>query len=209
MDGLMIDSEKVWQAQWPTVLAKFGLEYKEGLKEACVASSGKVFEANVARFYPDADLAGIREELWASAGAALAKGVDAKPGLYELMDWLEERGIARAVASASDEALIHRNLANIGLEGRFDAVVAGEMVARGKPFPDIFLKTAEILGVEPSESIVLEDSNPGIRAAAAGGFIPVMVPDLIAPEDDVRGLWRACCADLLEVRDRLAAGELG
>lgn len=209
MDGLMIDSERVWQAQWPDVLAKFGLTYKEGLKEACVASSGAVFEGIVRGFYPEADVAGIREELWASAGRALARGVDKKPGLVELVDWLGENGVPWAIASASDEALIRQNMRNIGLDGRFDALVAGEMVTRGKPFPDTFLLAAEKLGAEPSRSVVLEDSNPGIRAAAAGGFIPVMVPDLRQPEDDVRELYARYCTSLLEVRDLLAAGELG
>ena len=209
MDGLMIDSERVWQAQWPSVLAKFGLTYKDGLKEACVASSGAVFEGIVRGFYPDADCAGIREELWDSARRALEAGVDAKPGLYELVDWLDENHVPRAIASASNEALIRQNVHNIGLDGRFDAIVAGEMVTRGKPFPDTFLLAAEKLGAHPARTVVLEDSNPGIRAAAAGGFIPVMVPDLIAPQDDVRGLWVRCCASLLEVRDLLAAGELG
>ncbi|MBE6480162.1 MAG: HAD family phosphatase [Olsenella sp.] len=209
MDGLMIDSERVWQAQWPSVLAKFGLTYKDGLKEACVASSGTVFEGIVRGFYPDADCAGIREELWDSARRALEAGVDAKPGLYELMDWLDENHVRRAIASASNEALIRQNVHNIGLDGRFDAIVAGEMVTRGKPFPDTFLLAAEKLGADPTRTVVLEDSNPGIRAAAAGGFIPVMVPDLIAPQDDVRGLYARCCTSLLEVRDLLAAGELG
>ena len=209
MDGLMIDSERVWQAQWPSVLAKFGLTYKDGLKEACVASSGAVFEGIVRGFYPDADCAGIREELWDSARRALEAGVDAKPGLYELVDWLDENHVPRAIASASNEALIRQNVHNIGLDGRFDAIVAGEMVTRGKPFPDTFLLAAEKLGADPARTVVLEDSNPGIRAAAAGGFIPVMVPDLIAPQDDVRDLWARCCTSLLEVRDLLAAGELG
>ena len=71
MDGLMIDSERVWQAQWPDVLAKFGLVYKEGLKEACTASSGAVFEGIVRGFYPDADVAGIREEQFRGILAAL------------------------------------------------------------------------------------------------------------------------------------------
>ena len=209
MDGLMIDSERVWQAQWPDVLAKFGLVYKEGLKEACTASSGAVFEGIVRGFYPDADVAGIREELWACAGRALAQGVDAKPGLHELMDWLDENHVPRAIASASDVPLIRRNMHNIGLDGRFDVIVSGDMVSRGKPFPDIFLLAAERLGVDPARTLVLEDSNPGIRAASTSGFIPVMVPDLRQPEDDVRGLYAACCGSLLEVRDLLAAGKLG
>ena len=209
MDGLMIDSERVWQAQWPSVLAKFGLTYKEGLKEACTASSGAVFEGIVRGFYPDADCAGIREELWAAAGRALTLGVDKKPGLVELVDWLGENGVPWAIASASNEALIRQNMRTIGLDGRYDAIVAGEMVSRGKPFPDIFLLAARKLGVDPARSVVLEDSNPGIRAAAAGGFIPVMVPDLRQPEDDVRGLYARCCESLLEVRDLLAAGALG
>ena len=135
--------------------------------------------------------------------------MDAKPGLHELVDWLDENHVPRAIASASDVPLIRRNMHNIGLDGRFDAIVSGDMVSRGKPFPDIFLLAAERLGADPARTLVLEDSNPGIRAASAGGVIPVMVPDLCQPEDDVRGLYAACCGSLLEVRDLLAAGKLG
>lgn len=206
MDGLMIDSERVWQAQWPSVLAKFNLEYKEGLKEACVASNGEVFEGHVLDFYPHADAAAIREELWASAARALVDGVDAKLGLFELIAWLKEHHIKCAVASASNLELIKHNLQHIDCENSFDALIAGEMVSRGKPFPDIFLKAAQALGADPAHTLVFEDSNAGIRAAAAGGFISVMIPDLIAPEPDVQGLWTCCCSSLLEARDLLEQG---
>ena len=65
------------------------------------------------------------------------------------------------------------------------------------------------MGTDPARTLVLEDSLNGVRAGAAGGFITVMVPDMIAPTDEIRQLYTRECKDLLEVRDLLAAGELG
>ena len=68
---------------------------------------------------------------------------------------------------------------------------------------------ARQIGVDPSRSLVLEDSFAGVRAGHAGGFITVMVPDMSAPTDEILSLTDACCESLLEVRDRLEAGTLG
>lgn len=105
--------------------------------------------------------------------------------------------------------MIWGNLRNSGLQDRFDAVVPGASVARSKPEPDIFLEAARRLGSDPAQTLVLEDSFPGVRAGAAGGFVTVMVPDLLQPTDELRALCAAVCPSLLEVRDKLAAHTLG
>jgi beta-phosphoglucomutase-like phosphatase (HAD superfamily) len=64
------------------------------------------------------------------------------------------------------------------------------------------------MGTNPARTLVLEDSLNGVRAGAAGGFVTVMVPDMIAPTDEIRALYTRECKDLFEVRDLLAAGEL-
>ena len=112
------------------------------------------------------------------------------------------------MVSSSSETVIRRNLDNWGLGHYFRAIVAGEMVSRSKPDPASFLLGAEKLGIEPASCLVLEDSHNGVRAGAAGGFVTVMVPDLMPVTDEMRGLFTMECASLFEVLDKLKAGEL-
>ena len=72
-----------------------------------------------------------------------------------------------------------------GLLQNFDVVVGGDQVQRSKPEPDIFLKAAEQLEADPGDCYVIEDSYNGIRAASAAGMIPIMVPDLLPPTEEM------------------------
>ncbi|MBP3883474.1 MAG: HAD family phosphatase [Olsenella sp.] len=212
MDGLMFDTERVWNDAWPDVLAKFGLTYREGLIEACRATAGSVMDERLAQFYsPDeVDVSLIRKELFSYVPTLLAKGIDKKPGLDEMLAYLDERGLPRAVASSSEPATIARNLRVAGVDAYFDddAIVSSSQVARSKPAPDVFLLAAERIGARPSRTLVLEDSFNGIRAGRAAGFVTVMVPDREQPTKEILELADACCKDLFEVRDMLAAGSL-
>lgn len=209
MDGLMFDTEPLWKACWAPALALFGLGELPGLADAARGVAAPQTVPIIARFYgPDVDAAGIRREFDRLAAECFARGVPPKPGLDGLLAYLEERGVPRAVASSSPRAMVEGNLAHAGLTDRFGAVVAGGEVARSKPDPDIFLEAARRLGCDPATTLVLEDSFAGVRAGAAGGFVTVMVPDLMQPTDEIRALCRAVCSDLGEVCGLLRAGEL-
>lgn len=210
MDGLMFDTEALWAEQWPGALAAFGLEEKPGLADAARGTTGEAALAVIRSFYGDAvDAAALFDEFRRRAALRFERGVPAKPGLGELLDYLRNQGIPCAVASSSPEAMIHSNLRHAGLEGYFAAVVPGAWVARSKPEPDIFLEAARRLGSAPQSTLVLEDSFPGVRAGAAGGFVTAMVPDLLQPTPEIRSLCTAVCGSLFEVRDGLVAGTLG
>jgi beta-phosphoglucomutase-like phosphatase (HAD superfamily) len=73
-------------------------------------------------------------------------------------------------------------------------------VAHGKPFPDVFLRAAELLDVLPAECLAVEDSMNGVRAAHAAGMMPVMVPDMLQPTREIAALCVRVVADLHEVR---------
>lgn len=209
MDGLMFDSERVWGTLWQPALAAFGLTVPEGLPDAARGTTGDAALAVIRRFCgPDVNPEAIFAEFYHQADLVFAKGVPPKPGLFELLDYFGEHGIPMAVASSSSEPLIRNNLERAGIAGRFATVVPGKEVVHSKPAPDIFLEAARRLGVNPSRALVLEDSFPGVRAGAAGGFVTVMVPDTMAPTDEIRALATRVCASLTEVRALLEAGEL-
>ena len=103
----------------------------------------------------------------------------------------------KAVASSSSGEIVRRNLKAAGLPaGSFDATVGGDEVRKGKPAPDIYLLVSERLEVKPSSCLVLEDSNPGIKAAHAAGMIPVMIPDRFPPDEEAKALAYRILPDL-------------
>lgn len=209
MDGLMFDSECIWARQWAPALAAFGLEELPGLAEAARGTTSESSYAVIRRFYGEGvDAVAIRREFDRLAAEAFLHGVPKKPGLDELLAYLSERGVPMAVASSSAEAVILNNLACAQVDGYFAHVVPGAQVARSKPEPDIFLEAARRMGTDPERTLVLEDSFAGVGAGAMGGFVTVMVPDLMQPTEEIRSLCTAVCASLYEVRDLLESGAL-
>ena len=184
MDGLMFDTERMWATFWEPALAALGLPYKEGLAEAERGTAGETSRNIVRSFYgEDCDANAIIDSLHRVADEVFQKPVPKKPGLDELLAWLDEQHIPMAVASSSRMHIIQRNLENWGLTHYFKTLASGQQVTHSKPDPEIF------------------------RAGAAGGFVTVMVPDLLPADDEMRSLYTAKCKSLTEVLERLKANE--
>ena len=206
MDGLMFDTERIWATLWRPALATLGLPYKEGLDAAARGTAGDSMRAVLRRFYgPDCDTDAIIEALHAQAEKAFQAPPPKKPGLDEILTWLDAQHIPMA-ASSSRMASIRHHLDGWGLTHYFKVIVSGEQFTSSKPDPEIFLTAAKALGTAPSETLVLEDSYNGVRAGANGRFITVMVPDMAPANDEMRRLYTAECHDLYEVLDGLQKG---
>ena len=209
MDGLMFDTERMWATFWEPALAALGLEYKEGLAEAERGTAGETSRNIVRQFYgEDCDANAIIDSLHRVADEEFQKPVPKKPGLDELLAWLDANHIPMAVASSSRMASIRHHLDGWGLTHYFKVIVSGEQFSASKPDPEIFLRAAEALGTQPGRTLVLEDSYNGVRAGAAGGFVTVMVPDMAPANDEMRRLYTAECKDLREVKKMLEEGKL-
>mgnify|MGYP003588234356 CR=1 FL=1 len=210
MDGLMFDTERVWQRAWAPTLEHFGYGPKPGIDAATRGTTGAEF-AVILRSYlgDDVDVDVFWEYFSGVADKTFARGIDKKPGLDELVDFLVDKDVPCGVASSSSPEQIAHHLRMTGMEDRFSVIVSGKEVPHTKPEPDVFLESARRMGVDPGSTLVLEDSFNGVRAGAAGGFITVMVPDLSEPDDEMRSLYTRCCTDLFEVRDLLKSGEIG
>jgi HAD superfamily hydrolase (TIGR01509 family) len=133
-------------------------------------------------------------------GRIAETGVPVKPGLVDLLDYLDGRGLARAVGSSAWRRTVEGYLGSMGLLPRFQAIAAGDEVANGKPAPDVFLLAARRLGVAPEGCLVLEDSEAGIQGARAAGMAAIMVPDLKAPAPETIALADAILPSLDAVR---------
>ena len=209
MDGLMFDTEPLWGESWAPALALFGLPFKEGLDQSARGAAGENLRAVLRSYYgPDCPADAIITAFDKIAHEKFLAPVPKKPGLDPLLDWLEAKGVPMAVVSSSGESVIRRNLDNWQMTGRFKAIISGEMVTRSKPDPEAFLLGARAIGVEPASCLVLEDSHNGVRAGAAGGFVTVMVPDLMPDDAEMQSLYTMKCDSLTQVLDKLKAGEL-
>jgi len=200
MDGLMFDTERLARDAWRRAMAEHGYALDDSVYLTAV---GRTVEA-ACRIFVDALGPGLPIEDIEIAKARylqemLAPGPPLKEGLVALLDGIDDLGMLTAVASSTARAEVARRLSSVGLLARFDVVVGGDDVARGKPAPDLFLRAGEDLGVAAAGCIVLEDSEAGIRAAAAAGMIPLMVPDLVEPSPVIRELAAAVVRSLSEV----------
>lgn len=207
MDGLLLDSERVALGIMSACASELGLAWnlEVGLRiiGRNVDDSNRILREHYGN---DARL----DALPAAFRARYDRHIDDhaiphKPGVTELLDLLDAHGIARAVATSTQRERAARKLERNGLLRRFDALVGGDEVARGKPAPDIFLAAARALDVQPSACLVLEDSNSGARAGLAANMAVVMVPDLLEPDADVIAMGALRQPSLIDVAARLDA----
>lgn len=209
MDGLMFDTEPIWASCWPTTLEEFGLPYMDGLADAMRGTNGSEAISIIEKWYEDrVDAKALVSRYYEIAHDALRDGAEKKPGLDSLLEYLTAKGTPMAVASSSSPEMIRANLERAGIFDCFSAVVSGLEVQRAKPYPDVFLRAAQLLDALPGETVVLEDSYNGVRAGSAGGFCTVMVPDLSEPTDEMRKLAHSILPSLNEVKERFELGDL-
>jgi len=206
MDGLMLDTEPLAMRAWHETAGALGVAFDEELCRRLVGHNFAGCRALIRAHYPDDYPVEALLARWHETYDAIVarEGVAVKTGVHELLDWLDEVRLPRAIATSTRRARAAAKLTEAGLLARFDALVGGDEVAHGKPAPDIYLEAARRLAVEPEHCVVLEDSEPGARAGLAAGMMVVVVPDLTHPCADLA----ACCRverSLHEVRAHLAA----
>ena len=178
LDGLMVDSEAHAVETWRAVLARRGVELDPATIDAML---GQRLDDTARLLVERLALADDPRALGAEKSALQIERLDgnvtAMPGLFELIDALDSRGMKRAVASSGVRPYVEAVLGAIGVARRFEVVVTGDDVARGKPAPDVFLRAAERLGVRPPACLALEDAPNGIAATKAAGMRCVAVPN--------------------------------
>jgi HAD superfamily hydrolase (TIGR01509 family) len=207
MDGLLLDTERIYLTAVVGAGRAVGVEISEAFFHAMIGLPGKECDLLVAQhFGPAFPMADYLRECSARIAALFDAGVDLKPGATELIADLAARNIPAAVATSAGRKTAMHQLRKAGLLERFRRIVTRDDVSRGKPSPDLFLRAALELDCDPSHCLALEDSPNGIRAAHAAGTMPVMVPDILPPTDELHGM----CVDVLEslhaVRDLLSEG---
>ncbi len=179
LDGLMVDSEPLAEQSWRLLLARHG----HILDERTMADLLGLRPADSAHLIQERfSLPLLPEQLAAEKRLLLRRlTADGKlrtmPALFDLLDAVDARGLARAVATSSSQDWASFALQAIGADGGFAAVVTGDLVPHGKPAPDIYLAAAEALSLPPGACLALEDSPAGVQAAKRAGMRCVAVPN--------------------------------
>ena len=205
MYGLILDTEKLYCRFWQEAARILG--YPMTMEQALGMRSlnRHAGEAKLKSYFGEGiSYTEVREKRIELMDAFVEKeGVTTKPGIWELLAFLQEKQIRTAIATSSPIGRTKKYLSSVHLENEFDAIVSGYMVEHGKPEPDIYVYAARQLGLEPENCIVLEDSPAGILAAYRAGCMPVMIPDLDEPDEETRKLLFAQAESLVQFREVL------
>jgi HAD superfamily hydrolase (TIGR01509 family) len=207
LDGVIVDTEEVWDRERRAYVAAHGGEWKDGATEAMQGMSS----AEWSRYLRDElDVAGAEP---AEISRAVAAGVVAEvhralpllPGAVEAVNALAESHTL-ALASSANREVIDAALDAAGLTPRFAATVSSEEVERGKPAPDVYLEAARRIGVDARDCAAVEDSSNGLRAAHAAGMIVIATPNhAFPPAPDALALAAVVVDGIREVTPALLA----
>ena len=126
-------------------------------------------------------------------------GMPVKPGLYQLIDFLEANDYRITIATSTKREIVDYYLRNADLTKHFPNFISGDMVEHGKPHPEIYLKACEILDISPDNCLALEDSPYGITSAYRAGMKSVMIPDLLPPTTETEEKTVATLNSLVDV----------
>ena len=184
-DGLIVDTEGPGFISWLEVYQRFGAElnlndWSHATGYICGFDPAVHLEKLLGRRLDWSQISSERE----ARNWALTLQARTLPGIEPLLQAARERGFRIGVASNSGNGWVEEGLKRLGLRTLVDAVVTREMVLNPKPAPDVYLKTAQVLGMEPNRTVALEDSEPGCRAAKQAGMKVVAIPNRFSDRQD-------------------------
>ncbi len=177
MDGTLLDTQKICIPAWEWAGRNQGFEgLGKHIPDVC-GMNRVSWTKYLEQRYPSLDTDRFNSEARQYVIDNLKIGF--MPGAEELLKYLKQNGIKLALASGSSSESVNHHLSKLGAHSYFDAIVSGDEVKNSKPAPDIFLKTAKLLGVSPEECFVFEDSENGIKAGNSAGMKCIGVPDIV------------------------------
>ncbi len=208
MDGVIFDSERVCLSCWSTVAEDWKLGDVEAVFRKCIGTNDHQTRMIVEEAYAPEYGEGIADRLLAESAKLWHLRYDEKPlpvkkGVKEILEYLRQMGVPVGLATSTRRAKAEEELKMAGLLSYFDGITGGDAVRISKPDPEIYRLACGEMKAEPGDVIAIEDSYNGIRSAHAAGIRPIMVPDMIPADDEMRSLSLKICGDLLEVKDYL------
>jgi len=201
MDGVLFDTERLCMEVWMQVAKESGLERMEEFFPKCIGLNSNDTRQLIRDFYGDK----MDYEVFREAASLNMKnrikneGLPVKKGVHKILNYLKQLNQKIGLASSTRYASVISHLKEAGIVDYFQVIVTGDMIDHSKPQPDIYLLACRKLGVEPEEAYAIEDSLNGLKSAHAAGMKPVLVPDLVNPDEEMKELSFLICDDLPEV----------
>lgn len=204
MDGLIFDTEQLYYQATQEVADAMGFNYDFSIYEKYIGVSDKELWEAYHEFYDEIH---GRETVVTFIDRAFDRGIELfeaglaelKPGVLELLDYLDQNKIPRVIASSNQRQIIDILLEKKNIAKRFDQVISFEDVSRAKPDPEIFEKAHQFLALPKEDLLILEDSKNGVLAAHSAGIDVIMIPDLLAPSPELKVKALTILNSLLEV----------
>ena len=201
MDGLMIDIERVTFECYQERLKDMNLTMDEEFYKTLL---GKPIKGIYQRFYDvygnDFPIQNVIQDVHQLMAERFeTEGVPVKKGLVELLHYLKDNNYKTIVATSSNRDRVDKILAQAKITEFFDDSICGDEVTKGKPNPEVFLKSCQKLGVNVDEAIVLEDSEAGIQASYDANIKVICIPDMKYPEKQYEEKTFKILKDLTEV----------
>lgn len=187
MDGVLFDTEKLYERFWIEAANKLGYEMSLLDVVAIRSTDAKIAKMTLRkRICADFDYDSVRAlRVKLMKEFTDANSVEVMPGIFELFDYLKSQNIKIALATTSNMKRATDYLTRSGLIDYFDYLMTGDLVKNSKPNPEIYQKASAGLGLEPYECIAVEDSYNGVRSAYNAGCQVIMVPDRDAPTPEM------------------------
>ncbi len=205
MDGVLIDSERIAFKCFQEVFKEHNYKIDEKFYLRLIGRNVKSIKIIMMKEYgPDFPFEIIYDKKVKMALEVTEKnGVIIKLGVHELLDYLNEKNYKIAVATSTKRERALQLLEEAKIKDKVNYVICGDQVENSKPDPEIFLKAAKGLKVNPEKCIVIEDSDAGITAAHAAKMIGIHVPDMKVLEADTMELAFKICENLIKVKEYL------
>lgn len=179
MDGLLVDTESVWEEAESAMLSSYGIEMEPAVRAQLIGLRNDVF---LMRLKAEYDIPDSLDKLQDDVIGRMLKLIPVKanpmPGAIEMIRYVVDQGIPTAIASSSPEIIIETVVSSQGWGDFIPVRCSAEHLIAGKPEPYVYLEAAKKLGIDPRNCLALEDSPIGARAAKAAGMTCYAVPDL-------------------------------
>lgn len=201
MDGVLFDTERLCMEGWRQVAGQQGIQGMEEISMLCIGLNGgdtkRLVLERLGGDFPYDDFRGkVSDWVWEQIRK---KGLPVKEGVRKLLPYLQHSGYKIGLASSTRYASVISHLKEADIIDYFQVIVTGDMIEHSKPQPDIYLLACRKLDVSPEEAYAVEDSPNGIRSAYSAGMKPIMVPDMVEPDEEMRKLSFLICDSLTEV----------
>lgn len=205
MDGLMFDTNSVFEKAWDYAGEKIGIG-KAGYMATRTLGMGirvsrHLWIEEFGDRYNEEDFRKYAKEYIKSYYKE--NKIPVKNGLFELLEYLKSKECKLAIATSSPFCQVEKHLNDAGIFENFQVIVSGDMVEKSKPEPDIYLKASSLLGAKPSECFALEDSKTGLFSAYKAGCKVIMIPDFWQADKETEEILYKKFNNLIEVMEFL------